>query len=112
MIQLSVSQLSGVYCICNAFSCKPRLFADDTCLIIENSSLSNLELQCNLGLKNLRNWRTANRLKINAQKSAVIVIPPKLNCPSATINLSYDSAQITCQNRHKYLGVILDNKFN
>ena len=72
--------------ICNALSCKPRLFADDTCLIIENSFLSNLELHCNLELKNLRNWCTANRLKINPQKSAVIVIPPKLNCPSAIVN--------------------------
>ena len=28
--------------ICNALSCKPRLFADDTCLIIENSSCQTL----------------------------------------------------------------------
>ena len=98
--------------ICNALSCKPRLFADDTCLIIENSSQSNLELYCNLVLKNLKNWCTANRLEINPQKSAVIVIPPKLNCPSATINLSYNSALITRQNSHKYFGVILDNKLN
>ena len=41
-----------------------------------------------------------------------MVIPPKLNCPSATINLSYDSALITCQNSHKYLGVILDNQLH
>ena len=49
---------------------------------------------------------------MNPQKSAVVVIPPKLNCPSATINLSYDSTLITCQNSHKYLGVILDKKLN
>ena len=98
--------------ICNALSCKPRLFADDTCLIIENSSLSNLELHSNSELKILKNWCTANRLKINSQKSAVTVIPPKLNCSLATIILSYNSALIMCQNSHKYLGVILDNKLN
>ena len=74
--------------------------------------MSNLELHSKLEIKNLKNWCTANRLQINPQKSAATVIPPKLNCPSATINLSYGSALITCQNSHKYLGVTLDNKLN
>ena len=33
---------------------KPRLFADDTCLVVSNSSLSKLENNCNKELSNLK----------------------------------------------------------
>ena len=69
-----------------------RLFADDTCLVFNNSSLSILELNCNIELKNLKNWCDANKLQINPQKSAVIVIPPKLNSPSVNIQLMYNNS--------------------
>ena len=98
--------------ITNATSCNPRLFADDTCLVFNNSSLSILELNCNIELKNLKNWCDANKLQINPQKSAVIVIPPKLNSPSVNIQLMYNNSLIPCNNSFKYLGVILDSKLN
>ena len=98
--------------ITNATSCNPRLFADDTCLVLNNSSLSILELNCNIELKNLKNWCDANKLQINPQKSAVIVIPPKLNSPSVNIQLMYNNSLIPCNNSFKYLGVILDSKLN
>ena len=42
--------------LCNATTCNPRLFADDTCLFLSDSSLLNLELNCNTELQNLNNW--------------------------------------------------------
>ena len=38
----------------NATSCKPRLFADDTCLVISNPSTTDLELNCKSELNQLR----------------------------------------------------------
>ena len=66
---------------CNAITCKPWLFDDDTCLILRNSSLSDLELNCNTELQNLNKWCIASKLQTNPQKSAAIIIPPKFNTP-------------------------------
>ena len=53
----------------NATFCQPRLFADDTCLALNNSSLNALEVNCNCELRRLHNWCDANELQINPEKS-------------------------------------------
>ena len=53
----------------NATSCQPRLFADDTCLVLKNPTLNELETNCNLELLNLHRWCNANELQINPEKS-------------------------------------------
>ena len=98
--------------LCNAITCKPRLFADDTCLILRNLSPSDLELNCNTELQNLNKWCIANKLLINPQKLAAIIIPPKFNTPVPLINMSYDNSLISCYNSHKYLGITVDDKLN
>ena len=65
----------------NATSCQPRLFADDTCLIVKNSALNELEIKCNSELRNLNRWCCANELLINPEKSKAIILSPKLNTP-------------------------------
>ena len=39
----------------NSTSCNPCLFADDTCLVVSNSSFSSLEQRCNAEFENLKN---------------------------------------------------------
>ena len=39
----------------NATFCNPRLFADDTCLIVRKSTLIGLEHECNREIQKLRN---------------------------------------------------------
>ena len=75
--------------IFNALPCKPCLFADDTCLAIISSSLSDLENQCNSELQHLYSWCSANKLQINPTKSVLVVIPLKINNPEFNINLLY-----------------------
>ena len=71
----------------NATLTKPRLFADDTCFVISNSSQLNLELQCNLELQNL--------------------------CyPENFCILAYIESLVSCQETCKYLRVYLDFKLN
>ena len=91
---------------------KPRLFADDTCLVLSNPSLTALETNCNLELKKLQNWCNANKLQINPKKSAFILIPPKLNNLNPEIKLSYGDSTITGLDSIKYLGVSLDKKLD
>ena len=63
----------------NATLTERRLFAEDICYVISNSSPLNLELQCYLELQNLCNWCNANKLQINPEKSCILHIPSKLN---------------------------------
>ena len=63
----------------NAITCQPRLFADDTCLIVKNSALNELEIKCNSELRNLNQWCCANKLQINPEKSKAILLSYLLN---------------------------------
>ena len=47
----------------------PTLFANDTCILISNHSLVNLETQSNGELKILSKWKIANRLTLNSCKT-------------------------------------------
>ena len=57
----------------------PRLFADDTCLCFSSPKPENLQEIINSDLKLLSECITANKLRINAQKSSALIIPPKSN---------------------------------
>ena len=61
--------------IVDATSCKPRLFADDTCLVLSNTSITNFESNYNRDLTKLLNWCNANKLQINPVKSTAVPIP-------------------------------------
>ena len=94
----------------NAIISKPRLFADDTCLILNNPRASALETACNLKLHNLYKWCNANKLQINPPKSAVLTIPSKLNSPKLDLNINYNASPISCHESCYYLGVYIDSK--
>ena len=96
----------------NAISCKPRLFADDTCLVISNPSTIDLELNCNSELNKLRNGCDANRLQINPDKSTYLHISHKLGDQALTLNLVYKNSKSACSNSSKYLEDILDNQLH
>ena len=43
---------------------KPRLLADDTCLLIKNNNLKELQEQGNQELNILQSWMASNKLTI------------------------------------------------
>ena len=88
----------------------PRLFADDTCIMLSDPSLPNLETKCNTELNQLKNWCNTNKLQINPKKSNVLLIPSKLNSPPLNLKIYYDNSSIACQESCKYLGMNLDSK--
>ena len=94
----------------NATFSKPRLFADDTCIMPSDSSLPNLETKCNTELNQLKNWCNTNKLQINPKKSSVLLIPSKLNSPPLNLKIYYDNSLIVCQELCKYLSMHLDSK--
>ena len=96
----------------NATFCQPRLFADDTCLALNNSSLNALEVNSTSELRRLRNWCNANELQINPEKSTIIIFPPKLNLPRPEVNFIYNTSFILLCDSAKYLGVTIDSTLN
>ena len=53
--------------ISNSVICTPRLFADDTCLLMGAPSTTILENQLKDDLNNICNWITANNLTLNSK---------------------------------------------
>ena len=94
----------------NAIISKPCLFADDTCLILNNPSASALETACNLELHNLYKWCNANKLQTNPQKSAVLTISSTLNSPKLDLNINYNASPISFHESCNCLGVYIDCK--
>ena len=57
----------------------PRLFVDDTCLIVHHLNLSNLQTELNLKLIRLSEWSKSNKLTNNPSKSQLLVKSPRMN---------------------------------
>ena len=60
--------------IANCTSSTPRLFADDTCLILQHKNLADLNVKINTEIKAIENYMNANKLTLNISKSNVIAI--------------------------------------
>ena len=55
----------------------PKLFADDTNVLVTVKSPAEVEHKANLVCKNLSNWFKVNRLRLNTSKSCYILIKPE-----------------------------------
>ena len=80
----------------NALMSKPRLFADDTCLLIKNNNLKELQEQGNQELNMLQSWMAANKLTINPHKSQIIAINPKIRTVIPKFLLSFGDTFNLC----------------
>ena len=96
--------------VSNCLSTVPRLFADDTCLILKANNLHDLQIKMNLELNAVRNWVNANKLTINRSKSNYLIISPKCSSnQSNEVSLSYNNVAIKQFDSVKYLGIHIDN---
>ena len=66
-------------------NCLPRLFADDTCLVINSPNLGTLENLINEDLANVYKWLQAKKLHLNSAKSNYLIVAPKMNPISSQI---------------------------
>ena len=58
-------------------SSTPRLFADNTCLVIHAINPVILSGKMNLKLQKVNEWTKANKITVNTEKSHVLIIPPE-----------------------------------
>ena len=90
----------------NSVNFFPRLFADDTCLLIDSPNLTSLETEMNKDLENIYGWCIANKLSWNPSKSNHLIISSKQNIRSPHFTLFIHKLSILSYNKAKYSGVL------
>ena len=96
-----------------AVNCNPRLFADDTCLIVTAPSISLLQKKINNDLSKFREWCCVNKLKINPFKTNAVLYSPTLKLTDdLQINIQFADTPITITHSAKYLELIIDSNLD
>ena len=97
----------------NSLESEPRLFADDTCLLVKGSNSEQLKLNLNAELHHLHLWCSVNKLSVNPAKTNIVINPPKqIKAPISHLNLSSNGAPVNIVCSAKYQGVVADNELN
>ena len=87
----------------NSLASEPRLFADDTCLLVEGSNSEQLEINLNAELHHLHLWCSVNKLFINSAKTNIVIIPPKqIKAPISHLNFSSIETPVNIVSCAKY----------
>ena len=82
-----------------------NIFADDTELHLSDHSLLSLESNLQKEVDLLCRWSNSNLLKINIQKSAVMLLGPKRKVLDKVLKISINDTPIPFKVSVKYLGV-------
>ena len=97
----------------NSMESVPRLFADDTRLLVKGSNSEQLEISLNTELHHLHLWCSVNKLSVNPAKTNIVIIPRKLiKTLISHLNISSNGTPVNIVSCAKYLGVINDNELN
>jgi len=94
----------------NAVDYVPRLYADDTCLIVYDKSHERDILKTEFDKISL--WMKANRLTINPQKSSILPISPVVQLAPMKLEVNINQHALKSCDTLKYLGIILDYQLN
>ena len=87
----------------------PRLYADDTWLILQNDSTSNLSYNIKGEINEVNKWIIANKLTLNMPKSSVIIINSNKNKNGESSKKFHnDVLPIMIAKNAKYLDVTFD----
>ena len=99
--------------ISTSVSCTPRLFADDTCLIVDDKNINDLHKKITTEITSLK-WMIANKLILNLSKSNLILIQPKSRGHRTNLSLisSPFVSNLASISMSKYLGLIFDNSLS
>ena len=98
--------------ISNTLNCIPRLYADDTCLVIHEHKTNILEKEISANIHNLKVWLDANELILNLSKSACLIIPPTKSNKNQNLILMVDDKLIKVVSSCRHLGVFTDTRLS
>ena len=89
--------------------CKVHLYADDTLLYFDSSSVQDIETSLSKDLENIVGWLNQNFLILNHSKTKIMLMgtSQKLNQMSS-FTVTINNATLECVHKFRYLGVTLD----
>ena len=85
------------------------LFADDTNIYYESSSLLDIQKSVNKKIRKVRKWLESNRLALDLDKTNSIIFYSTQNKPETQINIKFGRKRVSKDTCVKFLGVILDS---
>ena len=86
------------------------LFADDTNIYFESSSLSTLQKVVNKELSHIKKWLDANKLALNIDKTNFVIFHSPQNSLNDTVNIKIGSQHVKQAKYVKFLGLLLDER--
>ena len=86
-------------------------FADDLIVLTSGKSLLEAENYANLEMVKISKWATNNKVSFNEQKSKILLISRK-RLQNSELSIYLNSNKLQQVNKFKYLGFIIDTKFN
>ena len=81
------------------------LFADDTNIHYESSSLLDIQKSVNKELRKVRKWLESNRLVLNLDKTSFVIFHSTQNKPETQINVKFGRKRVSQETCVKFLGV-------
>ena len=88
-------------------------FADDTCIIYNNTiknNINNLETILNKELKSVLEWLNANRLSLNIKKTKLLIFHSKWKKTNYDVlSIKLNEVKLYPDRQVKHLGIIIDN---
>ena len=94
-----------------ALQTTPKLFADDTALLISDSSFSKMESLAASELSRVSRWMASNGLTLHPNKTFALNISSfsRKSCPF-DLSLTLNNVKIETPKVTKYLGILIDDK--
>ena len=92
----------------NAGTC--NIFADDVAIYTSCKTVEDAESQLQICINEIDRWYTNNRLKINADKTNVMVISSRAKGIHKELNVKLNDTKLKQVNSVRYLGVNIDCK--
>ena len=83
-------------------------FADDTNILLFDSSLKSIQKNINIDLKFLCHWLNANKISLNTNKTEYILFRHKQKSINFNLKLKLNWKKIYASSYIKYLGIFID----
>ena len=96
----------------NCLECTPSLYADDTCMIVHDQCLSELEGKVCKNISDLKVWLDSNELTLNFNKTACMLISPYTHSRNIIFNPMINGKLLKMVTPYKYLEMTVDNQLN
>lgn len=93
-------------------SCELNLFADDTVLFFGSNDPKEALRKIKEGIIQINKWLKIKKLKLNVQKTKMMVISNKKNLNFDEFDVDIEGEMIEKVQQFKYLGVQIDDKLN